>query len=138
MGWLHGIHLLDSSAAARSSVVQRTTQGRRRYVEAAVGRSVRVPEDAGGRPAVPRQCPEHSVVLGDARREDRPDGAVLRGQRHGQPDDRGERRLAGRHGASFVGRDAPPLHSQARTKTYITKKGNRANRAKNENRKGAY
>ena len=48
--------------------------------------------------------PEHSVVVGDAGAEDRPGRAFLRCQRHGKPDDRGERRFVGRHGLSSVAR----------------------------------
>ena len=47
--------------------------------------------------ALPRQRPQHPVVLGDARAQDRPAGPPLRRQRHGEPDDRGERRRLGRH-----------------------------------------
>ena len=63
------------------------------------GRLVRVSAHAGDRPALSRQHPEHSVVVGDAGRQDRPARPVLRRQRHGQPDDRGKRRRLGRHGA---------------------------------------
>ena len=61
----------------------------------AAGR-VRVPEEPGDLPALPRQRAQHPVVVGDAGPQDRPGCALFRGQRHGQPDDRGERRVVGR------------------------------------------
>ena len=84
-------------AASRRSSAGRCSRAHR-MADVAAGRGVRVPADAGHRPALPRQHPEHPVVVGDAGGEDRPGGAVLRGQRHGQPDDRGERRRVGRDG----------------------------------------
>ena len=57
-------------------------------------------QDAGHRPALPGQHSQHPVVVGDAGAEDRPARAVLRRQRHGQPDDRGKRRRLGGHGPS--------------------------------------
>ena len=62
----------------------------------AADRRVRVSPDARRRADVPRQLPEHAVLLGHAGRQGRPDRAALRRERHGQPDDRGERRRARR------------------------------------------
>ena len=101
-GGLHGFYLLDVSARPHGLVAHST------------GGRIRVPQDAGGRPAVPRQHPEHPIVLGHAGRKDRSDGPVLRGQRHGQPDDRGKRRRAGRDGLSSFARDDPPLDRRGR------------------------
>src|SRR5436305_1346275 len=67
-------------------------------------RGVRVFAYPGHRPAVPRQRRQRAVVVGDAGAEDRPAGVVVRGERHGQPDDRGERRQLGGHGISPVAR----------------------------------
>ncbi len=80
------LHLLDLPARAHR-------HGRR----PARG-GVRVLEDPGRLAALPRQRAEHPVVVGDAGPEDRPARALLRRQRHGQPDDRGERRRLGRDG----------------------------------------
>src|SRR5947209_4966938 len=81
------------------------------------GGGVRVPPHPGHRPALPRQRPEHPVLVGDAGGEDRPGRAVLRGQRHGQPDDRGERRRLGRHGALPHARRDQALHPRGRLGT---------------------
>ena len=48
--------------------------------------------------------PNIQSSLGDARAQDRPARPALRRQRHGQPDDRGERRRLGRHGPLSVAR----------------------------------
>ncbi len=64
---LHGVYLLDVSARAY------------RHGPRAAGRLVRVSEDAGRRPAVPRQLRQHPVELGHAGAEDRPDRPAVTG-----------------------------------------------------------
>ena len=65
-------------------------------------RGVRIPQDPGRLPPLPRQRAQHPVVLGHPGGQDWPARPLLRRQRHGQPDDRGER---GRRR-----RDGPPPH----------------------------
>ena len=65
----------------------------------AQGRGVRVSEDAGRQPAVSRQLRQPPGELGHAGADGRPVGPAVRGQRLGQPDDRGERGGGGRHGS---------------------------------------
>ena len=104
---LHGVHLLDVSARAH------------RHGPHSAGRLVRLSQDAGRQPAVSRQRAEHPVELGDAGAEDRPARPALRRQRHGQPDDRGERRRRSRHGALP---DARP-DSLGASKSWATRRG---------------
>ena len=56
--------------------------------------------------------PEHPVVVGDSGAQDRPGRALFRGQRHGQPDDRGKCRVVGRNGLSPVARGDQASHSR--------------------------
>ena len=76
-----------------------TMQPGHKMADYPAGRLVRVPAHAGHRPALPGQHPEHPVVVGDAGGQDRPGGALLRRERHGLADDRGERGRVGGDGA---------------------------------------
>ena len=87
-------------------------QGRR-------GRRIRVPEDARGLAALPRQHPPRPGLVGHAGPEDRPGLALVRRRRSRLDHDRGERRLRrGRPQPDDAGRDAPDhlrrgLHARA-------------------------
>ncbi len=99
---LHGVHLLDVPARPY------------RHGGRSPGRGLRVPQDPGDLAALPGQHPEHPVVVGHAGAQDRPGRAPLRRERHGEPDDRGERRLVGRHGVSPLARGNPPRDPRVR------------------------
>ena len=75
---------------------------------------LRLPPDAGGLADLPRQRAAHPVVVGDAGDEGRPGRARLRRRRHGLRDDRGERRLGGRHDPPHDDRRARPPHQGRR------------------------
>ena len=81
---------------------------------------VRVSEDERGGAAVSRQLRQHPIELGDAGTEDRPAGPAVRRERHGQPDDRGERRGRGGHGAP----SCRSTRFAARSRNWATCRGN--------------
>ena len=80
---LHGVHHLELPARAHRA---RRHRGDRR----------RLPAHAGDRPAGARQLRQPAGLVGDPGRQGRAVEPGLRRQRHGQRDDRGERRARGR------------------------------------------